>query len=806
VPYADFMKGISYIPSGELTYRGHSPGSTLPEGYKMEDLRKMAEGSSFDELNAMSEKDIANLEAGFGKIGKSLGLSPASDGADGVRASTFSGPLSNFGPSVTNFFSGVGNALGFADGGGVVPRQGYEEGGMPLFLRKAESGDDFSADNNLGYVGRGQFGEARLLDAKRAGVIPPDLTMEQFKSDPEIQKAVEAWHVSDVNNYIKSRGLGEFVGQKINDIPVTDQGLLAVAHLGGKGGMRKFLQSGGEYDPADVNGTKLSDYLMMASNVPGGVAPEVVPADVSGVAPTVDMPAVNALAIDAPEVSGVIPPMQDVFAQAQVSPVADKVPARKRTIIESILNQDMSDQARTGMLAAGLAMLGGTSPYAGVNIGKGGLAGLQAYYKGLENQRENAVKRAEIERTIAEARSTGATGGVTEQNLLMNVRNDYLIEAIKYIKKNKPYPSWEEYLAARGYGDMGWGSFDPTIMLQETPATETTPSNTTGNETPAPGSTPETGGEETAVVSTPNEPFVQNNAPSNVIKPTDNSEDIPNTMPNQNPAMLILQGTPEALAQLKVLRDQGFVTDLDNRRIPIVSTKEMETRQELNTGINTQFSKLQNEIPAINSVLNEISKVLQGFETTKLTDLQGKVSGLIYRVTGNRESLENATAADLLDKLFKQLSLVSQLGGEAGAAGIEKIKQIEGASGTSTMSAPALRDILGKAKALNEWNQSRIEDWGKFVDKNKASGISESMRNNWLKAWGEKLDAYYVPKNIADTPVKDNSLWKKVVVNGREQYDAKNFKEGWQYVMPNGKIARYTREDGKIKFIPVEQQ
>ena len=409
VPYSDFMKGLSYVPAGELTYRGHSPGSTLPEGYKMEELEKIAQGSDFDPINSMSEKQIEGLKAGFGKFGTSMGLVPASDGADGARAPSYSGPLSNFGPGVTSFFSGVGSALGFANGGGVVPRHGYATDGavedgspLPPFLVQAESGGDTQADNKLGYVGRGQFDEARLIDAKRAGVIPPDLTLEQFKSDPGVQKAVEAWHVSDVNNYIQDRGLGAFVGKTIKGIPVTEEGLLAVAHLGGKGGMAKFLKSGGQYDPADANGTKLSDYLMLASNASGVVAPEAAPADVSGVVPAVDMPAINALAMDAPEASGVVPPMPDFVAKANVEPASDEEPARNRTIIESILGRDLSDQARSGILAAGLAMLGGRSPYAGVNIGKGGLTGLQTYYSGLSNERETAVKAAEIAQKQAE--------------------------------------------------------------------------------------------------------------------------------------------------------------------------------------------------------------------------------------------------------------------------------------------------------------------------------------------------------------------------------------------------------------------
>jgi hypothetical protein len=801
VPYADFMKGISYIPSGELTYRGHSPGSTLPEGYKMEDLRKMAEGSSFDELNAMSEKDIANLEAGFGKIGKSLGLSPASDGADGVRASTFSGPLSNFGPSVTNFFSGVGNALGFADGGGVVPRQGYEEGGMPLFLRKAESGDDFSADNNLGYVGRGQFGEARLLDAKRAGVIPPDLTMEQFKSDPEIQKAVEAWHVSDVNNYIKSRGLGEFVGQKINDIPVTDQGLLAVAHLGGKGGMRKFLQSSGEYDPADVNGTKLSDYLRLASNVPGGVAPEVAPADVSGVAPTVDMPAVNALAIDAPEVSGVVPPMQDVVAQAQVSPVADKAPARKRTIIESILNQDMSDQARTGMLAAGLAMLGGTSPYAGVNIGKGGLAGLQAYYKGLENQRETAVKRADIERTLAEAASIGATTEEKNMAVIRLLQRLYLKAQANAQLRNEAPPSWEEFLSEQGFGGRGWEMQDPNIFA---PAQPDAPA--LSNETPA-AEELAVPGEETATEEEPPAPqagmadpvFEQAKMPSSVVKPVDENFNLKKVRPEQNPFILMMGDEEERALGQKIL-DQGYTMDATGQPVYFRGGEQIKREAEKAAQISADFGRIQQQNPLVKNVVDKISAILRQEGSDKLTTLRGEISGLLVSLNaGSEEELQNATTSDLLTKLYKQLSLMSELQGAATTAGIDKIRQVEQGSGSPTLVGPAAREIIGNLTGQLKWQSDMAADWGRFVEKHSNTGVSSSMESKWVQMWNAKLPEYS-EWGMANTPVADANLFK---TDERNRINLNNFKTGWKYVFPNGKIAVYTGkpEDKYFKVI-----
>jgi hypothetical protein len=37
-------------------------------------------------------------------------------------------------------------------------------------------------------------------------------------------------------------------------------GLRSIGHLGGKGGMRKYVKSGGKYNPSDELGTSLKDY------------------------------------------------------------------------------------------------------------------------------------------------------------------------------------------------------------------------------------------------------------------------------------------------------------------------------------------------------------------------------------------------------------------------------------------------------------------------------------------------------------------------------------------------------------------
>jgi hypothetical protein len=130
-----------------------------------------------------------------------------------------------------------------------------------------ESGGNWAAQNSAmgaggmaGHFGRLQFGQARLQDAIRAGIIPPGTTPQQFMADPAMQQRVEQWHFADIDAQAKKRGLLNYVGQEVGGVPITNDAIRAMAHLGGIGGAEKYLTSGGQYNPADDNGTSLRDY------------------------------------------------------------------------------------------------------------------------------------------------------------------------------------------------------------------------------------------------------------------------------------------------------------------------------------------------------------------------------------------------------------------------------------------------------------------------------------------------------------------------------------------------------------------
>jgi len=125
-------------------------------------------------------------------------------------------------------------------------------------LGRSESGGRYDVVNREGYTGKYQFGPARLTDYMNA--TGQKFSMDEFRKNPGLQERVQRWHEGDILDYVAANELDRFIGQVVGGVKVTPQAMLGMAHLGGKSGMRKFLETGGEYNPEDSNGTSLRDY------------------------------------------------------------------------------------------------------------------------------------------------------------------------------------------------------------------------------------------------------------------------------------------------------------------------------------------------------------------------------------------------------------------------------------------------------------------------------------------------------------------------------------------------------------------
>jgi hypothetical protein len=156
--------------------------------------------------------------------------------------------------------------LGLEHGVSMRPKQRpfemYTEGEMDSFKEKlimsessGKSDAVYTDTQGRSYVGLGQFGEARLKDFKNA--TGKNFTQEQFKNDPDLQMEVLNWHLRDLDKWISTVD---------KEGKWDKEGLMAVGHLGGKEGMKKFVETGGEYNPEDALKTSLWDYYNKFSN------------------------------------------------------------------------------------------------------------------------------------------------------------------------------------------------------------------------------------------------------------------------------------------------------------------------------------------------------------------------------------------------------------------------------------------------------------------------------------------------------------------------------------------------------------
>jgi hypothetical protein len=116
-----------------------------------------------------------------------------------------------------------------------------------------ESQGNYTVINTLGYLGKYQFGRTTL---ERFEIYDT----EGFLQDPELQeKAFTA--LCKVNKWILRKDIKRSVGKTINGIEITESGILAAAHLGGAGNVKKFLRSNGTKTFSDAYGSSIQVYL-----------------------------------------------------------------------------------------------------------------------------------------------------------------------------------------------------------------------------------------------------------------------------------------------------------------------------------------------------------------------------------------------------------------------------------------------------------------------------------------------------------------------------------------------------------------
>jgi hypothetical protein len=116
-----------------------------------------------------------------------------------------------------------------------------------------ESQGKYNKINTLGYLGKYQFGMETL---KSIGIKDSI----QFMNNPKLQEKAFVVLLSK-NKYELQDYITKFEGKIVDGVKVTESGILAAAHLGGAGSVKRFLNSNGERKCKDQYGTSVKAYM-----------------------------------------------------------------------------------------------------------------------------------------------------------------------------------------------------------------------------------------------------------------------------------------------------------------------------------------------------------------------------------------------------------------------------------------------------------------------------------------------------------------------------------------------------------------
>lgn len=116
-----------------------------------------------------------------------------------------------------------------------------------------ESRGDYGVINQFGYLGKYQFGKGTL---SMIGIYDT----QKFMDSPELQEAAFYANASR-NKWVLRNYIEKYSGKTINGVEITESGILAAAHLGGAGSVKRYLRSGGTRFFSDAFGSTISHYL-----------------------------------------------------------------------------------------------------------------------------------------------------------------------------------------------------------------------------------------------------------------------------------------------------------------------------------------------------------------------------------------------------------------------------------------------------------------------------------------------------------------------------------------------------------------
>lgn len=135
----------------------------------------------------------------------------------------------------------------------IIPFVGKTFVGFREAIAFKESRGKLNLVNPFGYMGKYQFGRSTL---RTLGIYDFQEFLRNADWQEKAFRALIARNKWELRNEIE-----KYCGRKINGIEITESGLLAAAHLGGAGSVKKYLRSNGRSGFKDGFGTSLRSYI-----------------------------------------------------------------------------------------------------------------------------------------------------------------------------------------------------------------------------------------------------------------------------------------------------------------------------------------------------------------------------------------------------------------------------------------------------------------------------------------------------------------------------------------------------------------
>lgn len=134
-----------------------------------------------------------------------------------------------------------------------IPFTGKTFIGFQQSLGARESLCIYDKVNTLGYLGKYQFGSDRL---QALGIKDK----ENFLENRSLQEKAFIANLA-LNKWELRKEIAKYCGTTVRGIFITESGILAAAHLGGVGSIKKFLRTNGNRKFKDGYGTSITEYL-----------------------------------------------------------------------------------------------------------------------------------------------------------------------------------------------------------------------------------------------------------------------------------------------------------------------------------------------------------------------------------------------------------------------------------------------------------------------------------------------------------------------------------------------------------------